>query len=86
MSIYVNGINMENNDWVKEPILLEKSDGKRHLCFIPCKQHLHGAAVDECFEDEKDYLFVSNGEYGSQVNFCPMCGYKAKKGIEECLN
>jgi len=73
---------IEECKFEKTPKLLEKSDGNRHLCFIPCKQHLHGAAIDECFEDEDFFLFVNNGEYGSQVNFCPFCGYEAKKKID----
>ena len=74
---------MEEDNFTKTPVLLEKSNGKRHLCFIPYKQHLRGAAIDECFEDEEYNLFVNNGEYGSQVNFCPMCGYEAKNKIQE---
>jgi len=53
-----------------------------HFCEIPVKQHASGAAIDDCFEDVDGYLFVSNGEYGSQVNYCPMCGYEAKKKDE----
>lgn len=76
-----------SDKWIKEPVLdkCRKFDGK-HQCLITYKSHMYGAAIDECFEDDEGYLFVSNGEYGSQVNFCPMCGYKAKKGIEECQN
>jgi hypothetical protein len=37
-----------------------------------------GAAFTICYEkDEK--LFVANGEYTSQVSFCPYCGAKAKR-------
>jgi len=53
-----------------------------HLCYIPCKQHLYGAAIIECAEDLEGRLFVENGEYGSQVNYCPMCGYEAKVKID----
>jgi hypothetical protein len=36
-----------------------------------------GVAFTVCYEkDEK--LFVANGEYTSQVSFCPYCGAKAK--------
>jgi len=41
----------------------------------------HGAAVEFCFESEDGMLIVDNGEYSSQVNYCPVCGYKAKKQI-----
>lgn len=54
-----------------------------HYCHIISPDHNHGCAIDDCYEDIKGFLFVSNGEYGSQVNFCPMCGYKAKKSIGE---
>jgi len=72
---------MDDEDWIKEPNYPIPWN-KLHHCEVPCKQHLYGAAIDDCTEDEDGFLFVSNGEYGSQVNFCPMCGYRAKKGIE----
>jgi len=74
---------MEKDSYIKEPILSKQSDETRHLCCIPVKQYMYGAAINECFEDDEDYLFVCNGEYGSQVNYCPLCGYEAKKKIEE---
>lgn len=42
----------------------------------------YGQAVDTCFEEEGGELWVANGEYCSQVNYCPFCGYGAKKKIE----
>jgi len=43
----------------------------------------HGAAVDECYEEEGTYeLWVSNGEYANEVKFCPFCGYKSKAAIK----
>ena len=53
----------------------------KHYCEVPFKYHLRGSAIDDCYEDEDGFLFVSNPEYGSQVNFCPVCGYEAKKKI-----
>lgn len=38
----------------------------------------HGAAIVTCGETHEGKLFVDNGEYSSQVSFCPYCGYKAK--------
>lgn len=71
----------EPEKFIKEPNFDE--DYKRfHHCEIPCKRHLYGAAIDECIQDLDGLLFVSNGEYGSQVNFCPMCGYEAKVKIK----
>lgn len=53
-----------------------------HACLIDTPCHSYGRAIDECTEDLDGYLFVYNGEYGSQVNYCPMCGYKAKKSVD----
>lgn len=69
--------------WEVIPNYCEKDYKRFHYCEVPCKSHGYGAAIDECIEDLDGRLFVSNGEYGSQVNFCPVCGYKAKKTIEE---
>lgn len=30
-------------------------------------------------------LWVTNDEYSSQVNFCPVCGYKAPKQIDRAM-
>ena len=43
----------------------------------------YGSAVDNCYEDDNDELWVSNGEYTTRVNYCPKCGYKAQKLVEE---
>ncbi len=37
-----------------------------------------GPAITLCYEYD-GYFFVTNGEYESQVNFCPWCGMKATK-------
>lgn len=42
----------------------------------------YGNAVEYCSESESGTLWVSNGEYSSQVNFCPVCGYKAKVAVK----
>lgn len=59
-----------------------KEKGMHH-----CEKNLpyagYGAALDECYECVDDRLVVGNGEYTSQVNFCPICGYKAKRQIIE---
>lgn len=41
-----------------------------------------GSAIVNCEETSEGKLFVSNGEYSSQVSFCPYCGYKAKVAAE----
>ena len=43
---------------------------------------LYGGAVFECLEGIDGKLFVNNGEYGSRVNYCPYCGYKAKNQMK----
>jgi hypothetical protein len=40
-----------------------------------------GAAVTKCYEDEQGFLWVTNDEYGTRVNFCPFCGYQAKNCV-----
>lgn len=42
-----------------------------------------GPAIDYCIEYDDEKLFAGNREYESQVNFCPICGYKAKTMIAE---
>lgn len=54
-----------------------------HCCEIDTPQHCYGRAITDCCEDLDGYLFVSNAEYGSQVNYCPMCGYKAKRSVDD---
>jgi len=57
------------------------SDDKHHceLAHAPWKEY--GAAIAFCAEDEDGTLWVGNYEYCSQVDFCPVCGYKAKVPI-----
>lgn len=42
----------------------------------------YGSAVISCVEIGDGRLYVSNGEYGNRVNYCPFCGYKAKKQMK----
>ena len=54
-----------------------------HRCHMPkgAKNAIYGDAITDCWEDKKGLLWVDNDEYGSQVNFCPYCGYEAKVKI-----
>ena len=57
-----------------------------HKCIVPTSNEddyrlLFGDAIELCREYEDGTLWVDNGEYGSQVNFCPVCGYEAKVKI-----
>ena len=50
----------------------------RHYCNLdayPCIGY--GQAIELCEERGDRTLWVSNSEYGTQVNFCPACGFKA---------
>lgn len=69
---------MEDMYFRKEPNIKRGNLEKYHYCDLKEFSHSHGPAIDYCFEDEKGFLFCTNGEYGSQVNFCPVCGYEAK--------
>jgi hypothetical protein len=49
-----------------------------HNCELNKPFGANGPAVEVCFEDDEGRLWVSNSEYSSQVNFCPVCGHMAK--------
>ena len=53
----------------------------RHFCHVRTDSTEAGPAIDYCWEDKEGCLWAGNGEYESQVNFCPSCGAKA---IEPC--
>jgi hypothetical protein len=55
-----------------------------HYCEMPLESdnQMAGPAISYCKQYSDGFLFAGNGEYESQVNFCPICGYKAKVGIE----
>ena len=50
-----------------------------HDCSCRLPDGSYGAAIDSCYElpMKPGKLFVTNGEYVSQVFFCPFCGEKA---------
>lgn len=52
----------------------------KHHCKAPekMKTDMHGGAIYNCMEDEDGTLWVDNGEYCSEVIFCPYCGFKSK--------
>lgn len=52
-----------------------------HRCELRSPDKAYGIAVSYCYEDADGKLWVGNIEYESQVNFCPVCGYKANIGI-----
>jgi hypothetical protein len=38
-------------------------------------------AFDQVYVQEDGSVWIGNGEYVSQVNFCPWCGKKAEKQL-----
>ena len=42
----------------------------------------YGEAINACMEESEGKLWVSNGEYCNQVNYCPFCGYAAIVQVE----
>lgn len=46
------------------------------------KSRSWGNAISECYENEQDEFWVENGEYDTEVNFCPFCGKESPKHIE----
>lgn len=48
-----------------------------HDCGGPTPHGDYGEAIDSCHELDDGTFWVGNGEYSSQVNFCPYCGAAA---------
>jgi wobble nucleotide-excising tRNase len=66
-------LNPNFSEWAKEII-----DNNLHFCSIITNHAGYGEAIADCYEKINGELWVSNGEYSSQVNYCPYCGHKAK--------
>lgn len=56
---------------------MPESSKEEHSCKGYIDSDAHGPAIDSCLEWEDGTFWVSNGEYQSQVNYCPYCGTKA---------
>lgn len=56
---------------------------KLHLCEFETNYFTFGQAITACFEDLDGRLYVTNWEYGSQVNFCPWCGFETNVKVIE---
>ena len=48
-----------------------------HTCELFGESAAYGAAITEMWEDPEGRFWVGNGEYASQVAYCPACGAKA---------
>lgn len=53
-----------------------------HRCEGALPSAIHGDAFSVAYEQADGSLWVENGEYASQVNFCPYCGFKAKVQLQ----
>ena len=43
----------------------------------------YGPAFDGVYELSDGTLWIGNGEYGSQVNYCPVCGAAAITKVKQ---
>jgi len=57
-------------------------DKKLHRCYLSDYPSMgYGEAVTTCWEEKDGSLWAGNGEYATQVNYCPACGYEATRFI-----
>lgn len=82
-------------DWAKHPLaadprdyLDEEIDTAGHQCGLylvarPGSMGDSTAAIEECYTDIGGRMWAGNGEYVSQVNYCPRCDAKARVQGEE---
>lgn len=61
-----------------EPKDINLSLRGKHRCELHSPDKAYGIAIKYCYEDAEGKLWAGNIEYESQVNYCPVCGYKAK--------
>ena len=54
----------------------------KHDCKYMTPHAAYGNAIAECFELDNGQFWVGNGEYESQVNYCPFCGVSAPKKVD----
>ena len=52
-------------------------EAKRHFCRAYTWDGDFGPAIEICVEYENGRFVVGNGEYSSEVFFCPFCGVQA---------
>lgn len=61
---------------------LAQTEQEPHQCELNSPYQAYGNAIDDCHEDDEGRFWAGNGEYGSQVNYCPVCGMKAPKQVD----
>ena len=47
-----------------------------------CKDDPYMEDIAYCTEDENGNLYVTNYQYQGNVNYCPFCGFKSRKIID----
>lgn len=55
-----------------------------HYCEVPDAWPFanYGPAAGVCWEDGDGFMWIGNGEYTTQVNYCPFCGKRAKTPVK----
>jgi len=69
------------NSFFNEPADINLTIKGKHRCNLQSPDKAWGIAVKYCYEDAEGRLWAGNSEYESQVNYCPVCGYKAKLSL-----
>ena len=55
-----------------------------HECYLyDFPSEKYGEAIKWCRGRDNGELWVDNGEYATQVNFCPKCGFEAESQVVE---
>jgi hypothetical protein len=62
----------------EEPKDVNLSLPGKHRCELQSPDKAYGIAIKYCYEATDGKLWAGNNEYESHVNYCPVCGYKAK--------
>ena len=68
------------------PALREGKTRKLHNCAHVLPEDGYGAAIEDCVEHDDGSFWAGNGEYGSQVNYCPFCGKISTKRVVPEVN
>jgi len=61
-----------------EPKDINLSLPGKHRCELTSPNKAYGIDIKYCYEDTEGKFWAGNIEYESQVNFCPVCGFKTK--------
>lgn len=59
----------------------EYKEQYEHFCEGRFDSGMCGPAIDYCYSYD-EFMWAGNGEYESQVKYCPYCGCKADKEPE----